>query len=647
MSRRLDRVDMWLAVAVLLGVVLALMLNFPHDSLWYDEALTAYVANDSWETLWRWCLQVDIQVPLHYIVLRGWSALIGDSEFALRALSALCVPLTVAAVIASGRIIVRRGSLGLAAGIFAGLLPGMYWVAYEVRAYSLALALYAWATAFLLAIVRGRFVFILGYALLMAGALYTHYTALAGLVAHGVIVAFAGIGPLIRLLRRIRGSARRLAELLAPVALAGSLFLPWLPVVLERSAADRSYYQGQGILPWISLEVMAGFRVLAQQDRPPSALPFAVAYGALVALGAPVSLVFRRTRRAALIGAALALIPLALTSALLYLNPKLTGRYFWPAWVGLDLLAGLALVALLRRRLMVMAAAAALVAVPWLIGPRGSSPDSDYRGAFAFLCAEGTPDDVILLRDGTLFVAERYYGGRAPCTPPRRAIGMPEALITDVTQHLSLEQTRAAMADIVRRRPPNVWVVSWQGDVMDPQAITYALLDAVSAHTIAARMFGDVRLDRYERIDFAALDALAAQNGLPPTEPLDLALPPDYPQLIGLRVHAPQVAKAGDVVVIQAWWRRGAKLQPDLRVSARINSLDGGWTYTQVDQPPSGWKFFDDRWPTDTPVFGRYELFIGPDVPAGRVAVRLVFYDALNRWPPQMFTVRELEVAAK
>src|SRR5258708_13560063 len=91
------------SLLMLVGMVVMLAVGWPHGSLWYDESLTTYVATDSWQTLIRWCTQVDIQVPFHYIVLRLWTALVGDTEFTLHLLSALCVLLAIARPIASGR----------------------------------------------------------------------------------------------------------------------------------------------------------------------------------------------------------------------------------------------------------------------------------------------------------------------------------------------------------------------------------------------------------------------------------------------------------------------------------------------------------------------------------------------------------------
>src|SRR5450432_3729926 len=108
-SRTVHRTaNVWLRVALLLGGFAWLALHLPKGSLWYDEALTTYVATDSWQTLIRWCTQVDIQVPFHYVVLRLWSGALGDSEFVLRLLSAVCILLAAAGLLAVGRQLGRQ-----------------------------------------------------------------------------------------------------------------------------------------------------------------------------------------------------------------------------------------------------------------------------------------------------------------------------------------------------------------------------------------------------------------------------------------------------------------------------------------------------------------------------------------------------------
>jgi hypothetical protein len=433
----------------LLAIATWLLVNLPRNSFWYDEALTTWVATHSWQDLFRWCTQVDIQVPLHYIVLRFWAALIGDSEFSLRLLSAFCALLTTAAIVAIGRKLSRRYALGsfvgYAAAVLLVALPGMLWLGYEVRAYALGLALYAWATAFLCEMIgetsppslrarplsqktgegepvgshfsavsrrvgglRRRWIIAI-YVLLMIAALYTHYTAIGGFAAHLAILAVAAF---------VQRSRDLFKTLIVVTLLIGIGFAPWLPVLLTRSAADRSYYTGNPIPPDRAVAVMLGFKLLGREDSPPTAVPLIVGYLGLMLLGAMAAFQDRRWK-AALTGLMIAILPVAITAGLVYFKPKLAGRYAWPAWIGFDLLIALLLARLAQAgrwwRPLALLALVAIIAVPWTTDAVGHPPDSDFRDAYAYLCTHGDPADTVILHDGTLFVVDAYYGQRSPC----------------------------------------------------------------------------------------------------------------------------------------------------------------------------------------------------------------------------------------
>ncbi|MEZ0581114.1 hypothetical protein [Nocardioides sp. MH1] len=89
--------------------------------------------------------RVDAVHGLYYLVLRGWSAVAGDSVVALRAFSALGLAVAVAAVVA---LVSRYRELpvAVAAGLVTGLLPGLAWAAVEARGYSWAAAIAVLAT---------------------------------------------------------------------------------------------------------------------------------------------------------------------------------------------------------------------------------------------------------------------------------------------------------------------------------------------------------------------------------------------------------------------------------------------------------------------------------------------------------------------
>ncbi len=91
------------------------------QSLWYDEAVTARVAGQGLAELTRWTAN-DIQPPLYYYLEAATTALLGRSEWALRALSAAMGLLAVAVMVALARRLFgrRAGRRRRAAG---GRLP--------------------------------------------------------------------------------------------------------------------------------------------------------------------------------------------------------------------------------------------------------------------------------------------------------------------------------------------------------------------------------------------------------------------------------------------------------------------------------------------------------------------------------------------
>jgi len=115
----------WFTVRLLLllAVITAWALRVHHldtQSLWYDEAVSAHVASQGVAELTRWTAE-DIQPPLYYYVLAGWTRLMGagqPGEWTLRFPSVAFGLLTVPLMWAVGRRLMGRG-----AGAAAALTP--------------------------------------------------------------------------------------------------------------------------------------------------------------------------------------------------------------------------------------------------------------------------------------------------------------------------------------------------------------------------------------------------------------------------------------------------------------------------------------------------------------------------------------------
>lgn len=627
----------------LLAFVGWLALNWPHQGLWYDEALTAWLATGSWQQLIEWCTRTDIQVPLHYIVLNGFTMIGGSSEFTLHLLSAFCALLTVAAVIALVRRLLDPSPAIITAALLA-FTPGFLWIAYEIRAYALALALFAWASVILMALLKPgkpRLWLMVAYCALSLAMLYTHYTGIAALAAHGVIIAWTAW--------RNRSYAAPLLRRIAICAvIIGIGFAPWLPVLLSRGTTDRSYYPG-AIQPQETLGVIFSFKWLARDDfrwltpdQTISPLALIVAAGIVLFMGGIVLWIVRRgAARPLIYGLAMALLPALMFTIVVYFRPKLAGRYAWPAWIGIDLLLTCGLDALASwlarpkptRRIVLVGLVGVLVfvAVPWATGQTGHPPDSDFRGAFAYVHDHRRDDDLVILRDGTLFPVAEYYH-----SPPY--IGLPESLITDTSHILHAQEAVSVLTSDRLSATRGVWLLAWQGDVMDPENMTSALLETVGTRQPIRETFGEVSLDYF------SLNRPLSTIQSPQINADPLVMTPD-----GLTLRSAALVTAGplypgDSLVAHSWWQRDGVGNGVTRVSIRLFGPDGK-IYGQVDQPPAGWFYLSNHWPQSTPILGRYEMRLPADSPSS-ITMKLVVYSAANVMSPAEITVGTVQVVA-
>lgn len=131
MTRRTQQDRVWLLLPVLAALALRLY-RLDTQSLWYDEAVTADLAQRTAADLIHWTAG-DIQPPLYYLIMAGWAWLAGLSEWSLRAPSAwfgvLAAPLLAAVTIQ----LTGRRAAGLLAAWLAALHPLLVYYGQEAR----------------------------------------------------------------------------------------------------------------------------------------------------------------------------------------------------------------------------------------------------------------------------------------------------------------------------------------------------------------------------------------------------------------------------------------------------------------------------------------------------------------------------------
>lgn len=628
-----SRWRVWVSALILLLIAANLACQWPERGLWYDETVNAYFAERSVADIWEWCTEIDNQMPLDYVLRSLWADAAGSSEFALRAYSWAFTLLSVAGVIALGRRISGKAFVGWVVGAAYALTQSLLYAAFEVRPYALALALFAWSSVVLWSLWaryadaarrldRQYVLLLIVYWLLALALLYTHYTALLALAAHA---AFWGMNLLVHRTRR---------QIILSTHLAAGLvvgYAPWLVALAGRDVRAGTAYAGR-IAPRQALETYAEFFTYGQHFPAESNAPYALLLVLLILICIGIWLALAPRRGAHWRGFTFALctlfVPLGGLLVMVYaVQSKLSGRHSWPVWIGAALALGLGVGALQRVRRLHWPAAVSVLVLIWLPGHAQLQPtyNSYLREAFAYVDAHAQPGDVLVLRDGTLFTAAEYYTTDVPW------IGLPPDKITDVKRFLFFDEAVTALDQLITaHEAQRVWVLAWQGHIMDPQDLVGGVLELIGdvQPLEGAYGFGDVSLTLYQLRDTPSSVAacLAALHPIVQT-------PQGGPVFYGGYVLNEGPIPHYGTVVIHTWWKRGANVQPDMRVSVRLYDTHDEF-YTQFDQPPVGPSFGQENWLPDSLVFSRFVLWVPPEMPAGLSEVKLVIYDMHNAFEP-------------
>ena len=233
METRRERRVVLAALAGIVGLAVVLRaVQLGHDSLWVDEAYSAHIAGSGWGGIFDQAPSSDPNPPLYYAVLHVWIGLFGDSEAALRSLSAVVGVLLVLVVYLLGRKLGGTG-VGLTAALLSTVSEFFVHYSQEARVYSLLALLAAVSYYFFLRLLDGASTgAIVGYVLATTVLLYAH--------TYGLFVVAAQIGfALVALLWRrqwIPWGDRRafVLALAAPIVLT----VPWFVVFAGHVSAE-------------------------------------------------------------------------------------------------------------------------------------------------------------------------------------------------------------------------------------------------------------------------------------------------------------------------------------------------------------------------------------------------------------------------
>lgn len=221
--------DGWyrLALAGAVGVCLAglALMLYTRSELWLDEALSVNIARVPLSELPQ-ALKLDGAPPLYYIALHFWTAVVGESNVAIRSLSALFMVLAALPLWAIGR---RQGGrfVGLATVLVFVVNPFAVRYATEARQYSLLVLLSGLGYLVLVrALEEPSIRRLAAVAAVTAALMYTHYWAIS-------LLMFTG-GVLVMMAVRAKGGTP--LKVIAAMSVGGLAFIPWLPTFFDQMA---------------------------------------------------------------------------------------------------------------------------------------------------------------------------------------------------------------------------------------------------------------------------------------------------------------------------------------------------------------------------------------------------------------------------
>ena len=371
-------------MAVLAALVFSAFLG--RRSLWFDEALTAWVAGLPTAELWDVVGKRSANLGLYYLLMDGWTAVAGTGEVALRAPSVAGAVATVPLVAVLGRRL-YGGAVTWLAPVLLVLNAFFVSLAQEARPYAL-LALGAAASSYLFVAgierpTRGRWA---AYALVTAAAVYLH--------------AFAVLLPLAHASSLLLLPPRRIPwrHVLGAGALAGAIVAPLAVVSLT---------QGGDLVSWIpplsaSRLLRFGVNLAGSATRPGAVahVHLAVTIG-LVAIAAvaatarpgPEGLARWRTGFAVM----WLVVPLGSILVISLVRPLLVDRYLVGSSPALALVAAWGITRIRPRPAAIAAGAAAAVTGALLVAALHSSPlpKEDWRAAAQHLGDRAAPGDAV------------------------------------------------------------------------------------------------------------------------------------------------------------------------------------------------------------------------------------------------------------
>jgi mannosyltransferase len=633
----------WLILAVI--ILLALSLRFYRldgQSLWADEGNSAALAARNLTTITRDAAH-DIHPPLYYYLLHFWVRIFGNSEVALRSLSALMGSALVLMTYLLGQELFNR-RVALIASFLAAISSFQIYYSQETRMYIPAALWAALAVYFFLKWMRSRggldikpempadgarnrvasLLFAALYVLFTTAALYTHYFSftipLVTNLAYGLgMIAY----------ERWRRPKAVVGWAVAQLIMVG-LYYPWLRLAGGQLATWPAISEPFS-LSFLLQNLLRVFSLGLSVD--PKTTPALLIFGLLLLLGVlPCQLsltsgkkLCRGLPRAQLHSLIFTLIYLCLPILAMYLlslsrpayDPKLLllatpayhlmiARGLGGEWLGETMLARQRVRAIARWPLTGLA-------LLFVVGTSAQSLTNyyfdeeyardDYRGLARYITAAAQEGDAIILNaPGQIDIFSYYYKGALPIYP------LPGE------RPLDEDKTEDALERIVAGHQ-GLYALFWGTDESDPGQFIEGWLDRRTFKALDS-WHGNVRLAIY------AVPQEDISRDIKHPRQLKLG---DEIAFLGYSLANSEV-RAGDILQLTLFWQAWGEIEERYKVFTHV--LDSrSHIVGQRDAEPVGGARPTTTWQEGEIIADNYGLLVLPATPPGEHQLEIGMYD--------------------
>ncbi|HJW83301.1 MAG TPA: glycosyltransferase family 39 protein [Anaerolineae bacterium] len=597
----------WLVVLIVLCAFALRAYRLDYFALRGDESFTVQFASLPAGELFEGIRSVEPNPPLYYYALRGWMAVSGQSEFAVRFFSLFFGVLSVPLLYQLGRSIGGRPVGVIAAGILA-VNSFQIFHSQDVRNYTLwpMWVIAAWWCLWS-ALIRRRARYWWGYALFSLLGLYTHYYHAFVVLADNLFVGSYLVSGWRSQPWRSRPAGRgRLVRtwLLIQAALAAGLLI-WLAIGSTRAITEIY----SGISPSLTDIVVRTLTALTIGESVPRSLEPALAAPALTLIAVGLIVLARKQANAVRLFALGCVIPLVCVFVVSTLRPLYLPRYLnvtAPAVYVLGAQGFAWLAARPRDRVL-----GVLLAVAWLgvsgyshgqalFNPRfAKSPD--WRARAAYFESNQQPGDVIVQNypDPSLGF---YYHGVAPL------LIVPTGRLDDARR-----EEAGRTLDGLLSRYRRIWFMPAANPEWDSDGLVERRL-ARSADRVWAGPVADLPVHLYETPAVFA----------PKIHRLEVKFEQGI-TLIGYRLAADRL-RPGESIRLVLYWQSDAPIPADYTVFTHL--LDpAGFLRGQQDNAPVGNTYPTSSWSAGQMIVDGYDITLPADAPPGAYSVEVGLYD--------------------